>query len=82
MSTLAEIEAAADSLSNEEKEQLLCFLSTRLRPTDGTPAVKDSSVSNVGEWLRKAKGSIRLVRGESPDDARMAYYTRKYKLPE
>jgi hypothetical protein len=31
MSTLAEIEAAADSLSSEEKEELLRFLAMRLR---------------------------------------------------
>lgn len=31
MSTLAEIESAADSLSSEEKEELLRFLALRLR---------------------------------------------------
>ena len=31
MSSLAEIESAADSLSNEEKEKLLRFLALRLR---------------------------------------------------
>ena len=31
MSTLAEIESAADSLPNEEKEELLRFLAMRLR---------------------------------------------------
>ncbi|MEI9895936.1 MAG: hypothetical protein WDN28_19205 [Chthoniobacter sp.] len=31
MSTLAEIEAATDSLSSDEKEQLLRFLAIRLR---------------------------------------------------
>lgn len=31
MSTLAEIESAADSLSTEEKEKLLRFLALRLR---------------------------------------------------
>ena len=31
MSTLAEIETAADSLPNEEKEELLRFLAMRLR---------------------------------------------------
>jgi hypothetical protein len=31
MSTLAEIEAAAESLSAEEKQELLRFLATRLR---------------------------------------------------
>jgi len=31
LSTLAEIEAAADALSAEEKQELLLFLATRLR---------------------------------------------------
>ena len=37
MSTLAEIEAAADSLSSEEKEQLLRFLAMRLRKDRDMP---------------------------------------------
>jgi hypothetical protein len=38
MSTLAEIEAAADSLSPEEKEELLRFLAMRLRKERPQPA--------------------------------------------
>lgn len=37
MSTLAEIETAADSLSNEEKEALLRFLAIRLRKERALP---------------------------------------------
>ena len=37
MSTLAEIEAAADSLSSEEKEQLLRFLAMRMRKDRDMP---------------------------------------------
>jgi len=37
MSTLAEIETAADSLSSEEKEQLLRFLAMRLRKERALP---------------------------------------------
>jgi len=37
MSTLPEIEAAADSLSNEEKEELLRFLAMRLRKERALP---------------------------------------------
>lgn len=32
------------------------------------------------EWLRSARGSVRLPQGESVDDARMSYYTEKYGL--
>lgn len=37
MSTLAEIETAADLLSSEEKEELLRFLSMRLRKDRAMP---------------------------------------------
>ncbi len=37
MSTLTEIEAAADALSSEEKEQLLRFLAMRLRKERALP---------------------------------------------
>ena len=39
MNTLAEIEAAADALPSEQKEQLLRFLSERLR-SSGTQKVR------------------------------------------
>ncbi len=32
------------------------------------------------EWLRTAKGSVRLNAGETVDDARMDYYATKYGL--
>ena len=34
----------------------------------------------ASEWLRTAKGSVRLTPGETADDARMGYYTTKYGL--
>lgn len=37
MNTLAEIETAADSLSSEEKEELLRFLALRLRKDRAMP---------------------------------------------
>jgi hypothetical protein len=37
MSTLAEIEAAAETLPLEQKEELLRFLIARLRPSDSQP---------------------------------------------
>ncbi len=37
MATLGEIEDAADSLSNEDKEQLLRFLAMRLRKERSSP---------------------------------------------
>ena len=40
MSTLAEIETAADSLSSEEKEELLRFLAMRLRKERALPKTR------------------------------------------
>ena len=37
MSTLAEIEAAAETLPTEQKEELVRFLTARLRPSDSQP---------------------------------------------
>ena len=49
MSTLAEIEAAADALPKEQKEQLLTFLAARLGWTlDNTGAGTSSSVRRAG----------------------------------
>jgi hypothetical protein len=63
MSTLTEIEAAADSLSPEEKEELLRFLAMRLRKErpPATPRIySDEEVASMlaedeadGERLRK-----------------------------
>ena len=86
MSTLAEIEAAADSLPSEQKEELLRFLAMRLRKeriySDEELAAmltEDQRVTGTAsEWLRTAKGSVRAAAGESVDDARMAYYAAKY----
>lgn len=34
----------------------------------------------VGEWLRSARGSVKLSANETVDDARMSYYDGKYDL--
>jgi len=34
----------------------------------------------ASEWLRSAKGSVRLATDETADDARMDYYATKYGL--
>ena len=92
MSTLAEIETAADSLPSEQKEELLRFLAMRLRKERALPkpriysedelatmiAEDQLAPGKASEWLRTAKGSVRIPAGESADDARMAYYTAKY----
>jgi hypothetical protein len=48
VSTLAEIEAAADALPKEQKEQLLAFLAARLGWLDSIGAGTSSSARHAG----------------------------------
>ncbi|EDY22396.1 hypothetical protein CfE428DRAFT_0521 [Chthoniobacter flavus Ellin428] len=38
--------------------------------------------STATEWLRHAKGSVRLETGETANDVRMEYYAAKYGLAQ
>ena len=52
MSTLAEIEAAADSLRPEEKQELFLFLAVRLRSQGGPiPEPRDFSAEQIAGWI-------------------------------
>jgi hypothetical protein len=51
MSTLAEIETAADSLSIEEKEELLRFLAMRLRKERALPTPRIYSDEEIATML-------------------------------
>ena len=43
-------------------------------------AARGRSRSKVSAWLRTAKGSVRLLPGETVDDARMTHLRRKHAL--
>ena len=52
MSTLAEIEAAADALPDEDKQQLLLFLAARLRAQLGQlPVPRTFSREQLKDWI-------------------------------
>jgi len=51
MSTLAEIESASDSLSAEEKEELLRFLAMRLRKERVAPEARLYSAEEMAAML-------------------------------
>ena len=53
MSTLTEIEQAADVLPTEEKRQLAWFLLTRLRAEDegALPPVRDIPKEKIEQWI-------------------------------
>ena len=44
--------------------------------SDAAPAAQ----GKASEWLKTSKGAVKLADGESADDARMDYYTKKYAL--
>ena len=43
-------------------------------------AARNHSEGKASEWLRTAKGSVRLAPGETVDDARMAHLREKHGL--
>ena len=63
MSTLAEIEAAADALSSEQKQELLLFLATRLREEGArTPEPRRFSREQMEAWIAEDEGELRRFR--------------------
>jgi hypothetical protein len=65
MSTLAEIEAAADQLPPEEKQELILFLATRLRATGAEmPPPRSFSKEQIQQWVADdEEGYRRFVGG-------------------
>ena len=52
MSTLAEIEAAADALPAEQKQELILFLAARLRAGTGElPPPREFSREQIDQWI-------------------------------
>ena len=65
MSTLSEIEAAADQLRPEEKQELILFLATRLRATGAElPPPRAFSKEQIPQWIAEdEEGYRRFVAG-------------------
>ena len=65
MSTLTEIETAADLLPVEEKEQLLLFLATRLRAGGATlPEPRRLSHEEIAAWIAEDEADMRQFQGQ------------------
>jgi hypothetical protein len=66
MSTLGEIEAATDRLSQEEKQELLVYLLQHFRRTDAElPAVREFSQEQTDSWIREDEAEMeRFRRGQ------------------
>ena len=66
MSTLAEIKAAADSLTPEEKRELVVFLATRLRESGvKLPPPRKFSREEIAGWIADdEEGMRRFLEGK------------------
>jgi hypothetical protein len=63
MSTLAEIEAAADALPPEQKQELLLFLAARLRAQGAAlPEPRDLSRDQIDGWIAEDREDMRRFR--------------------
>jgi hypothetical protein len=63
MSTLAEIEAAADALSSEQKQELLLFLATRLRAQGvRPPEPRKFSREQMNAWITEDEADMKRFR--------------------
>ena len=63
MSTLTEIEAAADQLPPEEKQELLLFLAMRLRRERATlPEPRKFTEEEMAAWIAEDEADMRRFR--------------------
>jgi hypothetical protein len=63
MGTLAEIEAAAEALSTEQKQELLLFLAERLRISGGPrPEPRKFSSEQIASWIREDEADMQRFR--------------------
>ena len=64
MSTLVEIEAAADALPPEQKQELLLFLAARLRSQRARmPEPRRFSREQMAEWIAEDEADMVRFRG-------------------
>jgi len=62
MSTLLEIESAAEALPQEQKEELFLFLATRLRADTGDmPPPREFSREQMDQWLKEDEEEYRRL---------------------
>lgn len=47
---------------------------------DRTDPGDEGAAGRAAQWIRSARGSVRLAASESVDDARTAFYAAKYDL--
>lgn len=64
MSTLAEIEVAAEALPEREMEQMFLFLAARLRTTNPAelPPPREFGRERMADWIRDDEAGMRRFR--------------------
>jgi hypothetical protein len=63
MSSLAEIEAAADALPPKQKQELMLFLAARLRAQGGRmPEPRKFSRQQMADWLAEDEADMQRFR--------------------
>lgn len=63
MSTLTEIETAADALSPEQKQELILFLATRLRKSGAKlPPPRKFSKEQIASWIAEDEADMKRFR--------------------
>ena len=63
MSTLSEIEAAADALSPEQKQELLLFLAARLRAEGAAiPEPRMFAREEIAEWIAQDESDLKRFK--------------------
>ena len=62
MSTLAEIETAADALPAEQKQELLLFLAVRLREGRTLPQPRDFTKEEMDAWIAEDEADMESFR--------------------
>ena len=64
MTTLAEIEAAADALPAEQIQELFLFLAQRLRGTGQLPPPREFTREQIDGWIADDEEGMRRFREE------------------
>jgi hypothetical protein len=66
MSTLTEIEAAADSLPPEQKQELILFLASRLRSNGAQlPPVRQFAVGEIASWMAEDEADLKRFQASA-----------------
>lgn len=65
MSTLAEIEKAADALPLPEKQELMLFLAARLQASgQSLPPPRDYTQEQVASWIEEDQADWKRIQGK------------------